>query len=755
MAADGTIIFKSDLDNEKLVKELEKAKGEVTKLEKELKSLNEQKNTLNEKSDGFQKNLDDVRAKIAGLTVKLREYKKVLDNSDPNKGIDTHTYMEALERQKEATEQMAAAQATAKELGDALEKSGKEAEDLDKKLTDAEEKLGAAKEKAGGLERKLVEASSASAKMRRTMANVDSVMKKVTDRMKSLARRVLIFSVLLSALRKVRDWIGEVIKSNSEASASLARLKGALLTLAQPLVNVIIPAFTAFVNVLTKVVSVLAAVVSSLFGTTAKQSAEAAKNLYNEQKALKATGSAAKKAAGQLASFDEINKLTSNDSGGGSSSGISPDFSALEKGIDLTGKIGEITAFVSASLLALGAILTFSGANIPLGLGLMAAGAVGLAAVAKENWDYISSQLMAHMNDILGDIMAGGGILAVIGLVLLFTGHVGIGLALFLAGAAAFATAASFQWGGIEQDIKTVIGKITLVLGGALLVLGAVLTFTGVNLPLGIALMAAGAAGLITSAVLNWDKITGTLKPVISKIMTAVGGSLLVLGAIFAFSGINIPLGIAMLLAGGASLISVGALNWNAILDKFKEIWKGIKNWWNTDVAEFFTAEYWKNVMKKIGTGIVSVFYGAVNVVIRGINWLISKLNTISFAVPEWVPLIGGKKFGFNISKVKEIAIPRLAAGAVIPPNREFMAVLGDQKSGRNLEAPESLIRQIVREESGGGSGDVSGILYAILEAIREGKVLSCDDKTLAAVVGRAQARQMRAKGGGSLVDVY
>lgn len=755
MAADGTIIFKSDLDNEKLVKELEKAKGEVTKLEKELKSLSEQKNTLNEKSDGFQKNLDDVRAKIAGLTVKLREYKKVLDNSDPNKGIDTHTYMEALERQKEATEQMAAAQATAKELGDALEKSGKEAEDLDKKLTDAEEKLGAAKEKAGGLERKLVEASSASAKMRRTMANVDSVMKKVTDRMKSLARRVLFFSVLLSTLRKVRDWMGEVVKSNSEASAALARLKGALLTLAQPLVNVIIPAFTAFVNVLTKVVSVLAAVVSSVFGTTAKQSAEAAKNLYDEQKALKATGSAAKKAAGQLASFDEINRLTSNDSGGSSSSGISPDFSALEKGIDLTGKIGEITAFVSASLLALGAILTFSGANIPLGLGLMAAGAVGLATVAKENWDYISSQLMAHMNDILGDIMAGGGILAVIGLVLLFTGHVGIGLALFLAGAAAFATAASFQWGGIEQDIKTVIGKITLILGGALLVLGAVLTFTGVNLPLGIALMVAGAAGLVTSAVLNWDKITGTLKPVISKIMTAVGGSLLVLGAIFAFSGINIPLGIAMLLAGGASLISVGALNWNAILDKFKEIWRGIKNWWNTDVAEFFTAEYWKNVMKKIGNGIVSVFYGAVNVVIRGINWLISKLNTISFAVPDWVPLIGGKKFGINIPKINEIAIPQLAAGAVIPPNREFMAVLGDQKSGRNLEAPESLIRQIVREESGGGSGDVSGILYAILEAIREGKVLSCDDKTLAAVVGRAQARQMRAKGGGSLVDVY
>lgn len=729
MAADGTIIVQTDLDNAKLSKDLEKVKNQINKLEKSLENMGGQKSQLTEQFEKLSVTLDEAKAKLYEM-------------QNAAKG----TY---------GKEQISEQRERVRGLQTEYNRVATQVETLKTNMGKTSDELSDAKDHAGGLERQLAESTNAGARMRDAMAEADKRLGKIANRLKLLARRVLVFSVLLSALRKVRDWMGEVVKSNGEASAALARLKGALLTLAQPLVNVIIPAFTAFVNVLTKVVSVLAAVVSSVFGTTAKQSAEAAKNLYDEQKALKATGSAAKKAAGQLASFDEINKLTSNDSGGGSSSGISPDFSALEKGIDLTGKIGEITAFVSASLLALGAILTFSGANIPLGLGLMAAGAVGLAAVAKENWDYISSQLMARMNDILGDIMAGGGILAVIGLVLLFTGHVGIGLALFLAGAAAFATAASFQWGGIEQDIKTVIGKITLILGGALLVLGAVLTFTGVNLPLGIALMAAGAAGLVTSAVLNWDKITGTLKPVISKIMTAVGGSLLVLGALFAFSGINIPLGIAMLLAGGASLISVGALNWNAILDKFKEIWKGIKNWWNTDVAEFFTAEYWKNVMKKIGNGIVSVFYGAVNVVIRGINWLISKLNTISFAVPEWVPLIGGKKFGFNISKVKEIAIPRLAAGAVIPPNREFMAVLGDQKSGRNLEAPESLIRQIVREESSGGSGDVSGILYAILEAIREGKVLSCDDKTLAAVVGRAQARQMRAKGGGSLVDVY
>ena len=54
-----------------------------------------------------------------------------------------------------------------------------------------------------------------------------------------------------------------------------------------------------------------------------------------------------------------------------------------------------------------------------------------------------------------------------------------------------------------------------------------------------------------------------------------------------------------------------------------------------------------------------------------------------------------------HISSVGTARIPYLAQGGVIPPNKEFMAVLGDQKSGNNIEAPESLIRKIVREESG------------------------------------------------------
>ena len=67
--------------------------------------------------------------------------------------------------------------------------------------------------------------------------------------------------------------------------------------------------------------------------------------------------------------------------------------------------------------------------------------------------------------------------------------------------------------------------------------------------------------------------------------------------------------------------------------------------------------------------------------------------------MPDW---LGGGSWHPSIPTIPNI--PYLAQGAVIPPNQQFMAILGDQKKGNNLEGPESMFRQIVREESGSGS---------------------------------------------------
>lgn len=741
MAADGTIIFKSDLDNETLVKELEKAKAKINKLEKSLENMGGQKSQLTEQFEKLSVTLDEAKAKLHEM-------------QNAAKG----TY---------GKEQISEQRERVRGLQTDYNRVATQAETLKINIGKTSEELAEAKDHAGGLERQLAESTNAGARMRDVMAEADKRLGKIANRMKSLARRVLVFSVLLSALRKVRDWMGEVVKSNGEASAALARLKGALLTLAQPLVNVIIPAFTAFVNVLTKVVSVLAAVVSSVFGTTAKQSAEAAKNLYDEQKALKATGSAAKKAAGQLASFDEINKLTSNDSGGGSSSEIAPDFTGamLDIADDRLQNILGLIKLIGLALLGWKVSSVFDS-------GLK--GALGTMIAVYSFAKLIKTAIDAWKNGLTESgfwtmILEGAGLVA--GLALAF-GKVGAAIGLVVSGITLIITGLHDIATNGPNDLNVFTTFAGFLAAGA-----GISIFTGSWIPLliaalvGLGVAAAAETGKIQDIIDGAKEFLSGFKDFFVGIFTgdiekAVAG----IGKIF--DGLkSMVLGVF----DGIKHYINNALDWfdqatfghfskviqllkdvitgveellGGLLDSVKQILGGIV----TFLSGVFTNDMSKALdgLKELGKGILN---GIITIVESAINFIIRQLNTVfSISIPDWVPLIGGKSWK---AKIPTISIPRLAAGAVIPPNREFMAVLGDQKSGRNLEAPESLIRQIVREESGGGSGDVSGILYAILEAIREGKVLSCDDKTLAAVVGRAQARQMRAKGGGSLVDVY
>jgi hypothetical protein len=148
--------------------------------------------------------------------------------------------------------------------------------------------------------------------------------------------------------------------------------------------------------------------------------------------------------------------------------------------------------------------------------------------------------------------------------------------------------------------------------------------------------------------------------------------------------------------------IFVGAFNWikdlvGDVIDVFKNIITFLQdvftgNWSNiwTDIVNIF-GSIW-DTMVDFAKGpinlIIDLVNGLIGVVESAVNFIINALDKISFDVPSWVPAIGGKTFGFNISQVSIPRVPRLAQGAVIPPNKEFMAVLGDQKSGTNIETP-------------------------------------------------------------------
>ena len=161
----------------------------------------------------------------------------------------------------------------------------------------------------------------------------------------------------------------------------------------------------------------------------------------------------------------------------------------------------------------------------------------------------------------------------------------------------------------------------------------------------------------------------------------------------------------------------------NAFLASVGNIFGGIKQIFNgiiTFVKGVFTGNWrmaWQGIKDIFGgifdslIGIVKTpinsIIGIINSLIDGIAWgvngIANMINSMRISIPDWVPFIGGASWSPNLPTWTPGRIPYLAKGAVIPPNAPFMAMLGDQKSGNNIEAPEGLIRKIVREESGNG----------------------------------------------------
>ena len=231
--------------------------------------------------------------------------------------------------------------------------------------------------------------------------------------------------------------------------------------------------------------------------------------------------------------------------------------------------LAEITTIVSGFLLAVGAILVVTGVNIPLGVGLMAAGAVGLAATVGLNRTAMSSELASTLALITGVV---GGFLLALGAIMAFSGaNLPLGIALMALGGASLVTAAVINWHNSDRHLTDALTTLTGVLAGASLAVGAMLAFTGVATGLGIALMAVGAVTLVSAAALNWNSIPDALASPLSRVGLLVSGATLALGAILAFSGC-MPIGIALMAIGATSLVSVMALNWNGLSDEIQNV---------------------------------------------------------------------------------------------------------------------------------------------------------------------------------------
>lgn len=251
-------------------------------------------------------------------------------------------------------------------------------------------------------------------------------------------------------------------------------------------------------------------------------------------------------------------------------------------------KIGFISTIVGGAVLALGAIMALSGVNIPLGIGLMAAGAVGLAAGLTMN-DELRNYIKEKVSEIA--VLVGGALLF-LGAVVAFGGNVPLGLGLLVAGAASLAAGLAMN-NELRDKIKGHLAEITAVVGAALLALGIMVALTG-NFPLGLGLLVAGVVAMAVGTTAMNDDLKKEIKSKLDDIAMIVGLSLTALGGILLFA--NPVLGIPLLIAG---LGLVGSqIDWDYLNKKVQAAWEKVKEtgrnikkdllgWWES-IKSFF-----------------------------------------------------------------------------------------------------------------------------------------------------------------------
>lgn len=582
------------------------------------------------------------------------------------------------------------------------------------------------------------------------------------NRVKSTILSVMIFNQLSKALRSFTDNVGSALYRSDAFANAMARLKGNIVTAFMPIWDVAVPALTALVNALAKAAGWAAQLTATLFGKTVKAAEDAAVAFNNQSDAAAGAGTAAKDAAKDttkaaketakasdkfLASFDTIEKISSpSASGGGGAAGSdgstitgtalavkAEDLFDPNAGNDLVSKFAE--AIKTADWSAVGAAISAKLTGIFSNLGsLVDWEVVGpkIESLAKKigsflkgvDWPAVLGSAGTALGKALSTIIKGlGTFIAAVP-----WDKVASGVAKFFKN-----VFANMDWDGINAKLQKALSSVIKGLNTFF----REFDWTGLGNTLGKA--ASTVLKLLVQLLkdTDWGKL---FKGVVSTLVTAVK-TLLV-----DTNWKNVWLAIKNVLKG---LMEAGGA-----------IWKGLQEIAGTIAGLVFDGIKEKVAGKNFGQILVDAFNtaksglkGVLNAIIGGLEFWANKLIDAINAVIRGIGVLGGGILNLvGLKAPKEIGhigltrISALAEGAVIPPNREFMAILGDQQHGTNLEAPEGLIRKIVREESG-GSAEMLAVLQGILAAVRSGSRIELNGRELGRAVRRELGNTGRASG--------
>lgn len=713
MKTDGSILIDTKIIDGGMEKGFELIKDEMSSIGITAKQVGEQIELSFSKMD-VSKPIANAVAQVQKLEQRFSQINLDYDAAHHKGGLNEARKLAAqriavYERLEEAREKLSL------ELARAVQKEADAEEKATQKKIKAAEKEAAAKKRA----------------QEKQFNDMTKPARRFGSRLREIVSGALVFNVISAGLREVTQYFGAALKSNNEFSTSFAQLRGSLMIAFQPIYEAIVPAIITLVNWLNIAVQAVVRFFAALSGKSLSTIQKNAEALNNQASALGGVGGAAKEAAKQLAGFDEINKLseeTSGGGGGGGSSGL-PVFDAVAFPTDWESTIDSLAMRVKDIFFT---------------------------------WDNLTPESIAEKLITALGIVTGG----VIGFALGGPGGALIGMTI---GAGLGVVLSNFIFdgdGNLSSDelISSLITALN-VIGGAVIgfqaggPLGALIGAT-VGLVLNFAVLDASFSdgnkmkkkveelGMKTSEALNKSFFASTkadlddLEETSTRTFTDIDDFIIKSfedAARRTETGFIIPTEEEF--AAAAQWIQdkfTGAKDW------IVSTWVSIPDWFAQNVtepiADFFNSlgdevsRAWDNIVQSV--------VNAVKDIIAAFGGIFGTVNT--YQTTGTIPSVSS----YNAAPAVYSGypdVPMLAKGAVIPPNKKFLAVLGDQSHGRNLEAPEDLIRQIVREESGGGNNDrLAQLLETLISVVED---IEVGDETIGKAAARYNRNTARARG--------
>ena len=772
MAADGSIIIDTRINNKGAEADLKALQAKAKSTAQQISSLEKNYTSAFQKRSVLGESLKQARADASATA---RELSRLNTALDAQRGAGLTPAVEdmkrsdrlaaTLEKQKAKIQEMSREYRQQKKLLDTMQ-------DQHTALTARLEQEQAAVQKAsvayGGKKDKGSAAKQISA--------ASKAMQRFGSRMREIVSGALLFTIISSGLSALVRWMGSALQSTDAFGQALRNLQGAASVAAAPLIDALGNALAYIINLPATAMSYLARFISMLTGKSlsAMKTSAKAMNSYGS-----AAGNAAKeteKATRSLAGFDEITRLDApqeGTSGGGSSAGPNYDF-VDQTGAGFSGLLDMVKSFwdtfkaalspsiaawsaaweqIKATALAVwpqiqaaasglwtnalqpllgylvgtwapGIINAFSQAFAPI-FGDVLSTYIQIAADWFSWWcgivtDAINNILRPALEVLLQiwqDMMAGiqntwntYGQPIMDGVVAAFRNLETIFSTLYYTVVEPILSnlidLLQKLW---NEHLKQLWDDLLLLFGS---VQNTILTFWN----------------SVLSPLINW--LIASFGPVFSDVFNAVAGLVETAIGLMA-DAIDIILVVLRGLLDFLSAVFRGdwGAAWNAIADTALAVWDRIKSG-----------------IKSAVNGIIGFINGMIQAVVNGLNRVIDAINTLSFDVPDWVPGIGGSTLGFNFGTITAPQIPYLAQGAVIPPNREFMAVLGDQSHGTNVEAPLATIQQavasVMQDYQDGNLAaleQVVAVLRQILEAVYG---IHIGDSVIGQAVARYNSRQ-------------